>query len=151
MRRITPRSRALRQRGSSFHLNMTPLIDVTFLLLTYFMLASHYASAEKPDMQVPNPDQSQAIDRKLEDKIIINALYKAGAAGPDLMFGAIPVSSLDELIQQLQAAAQRNPTVEVLLRADRRVRYGQVRKIMEAVSAANLVKLQVVAELDEMP
>jgi biopolymer transport protein ExbD/biopolymer transport protein TolR len=151
MRRITPRSRALRPRGTAFQLNMTPLIDVTFLLLTYFMLASHYASAEKPDMLVPNPDQSQAIDRKLEEKIIINALYKNATAEPDLTFGAIPVASLDELIQQLQAAAQRDPAIEVVLRADRRVRYGQVRKIMEAISAANLVKLQVVAELGETP
>src|SRR5687768_17927013 len=133
MRSIRRQLRRYRQRGSSFHLNMTPLIDVTFLLLTYFMLATHYASAEKPDMQVPNPDQSVALDRKIEDKIIINVLYKTDSSEPSLMFGAVPVASLDELIQQLQAAAARDAKLEVILRADRRVLYGQVRKVMEAI------------------
>src|ERR1051325_11159935 len=95
-------------RPVSWQFNMTPLIDVTFLLLTYFMLASHYASAEKPDMNVPRPDQSQALDRKIEDKIIINALYKLDADNPDLTYGPIPVASMAELSDRLGELARRN-------------------------------------------
>jgi len=51
------------QRPSGWQFNMTPLIDVTFLLLTYFMLASHFASAEKPDLKLPRPDDSQAVQK----------------------------------------------------------------------------------------
>ena len=43
------------QRGLSLGANMTPLIDVTFLLLTFFMLASHFASAEKVEFSLPRP------------------------------------------------------------------------------------------------
>src|SRR2546426_11807916 len=100
------RYRSVRPVGWQF--NMTPLIDVTFLLLTYFMLASHYASAEKPDMSVPQPDRSQALDRKLDDKIIVNVIHHVGAE-PTLTFGPQPVASIEELSSRLAELAARSP------------------------------------------
>jgi biopolymer transport protein ExbD len=136
---------------SMWRFNMTPLIDVTFLLLTYFMLASHYASAEKPDMDVPRPDLSQALDRKLEDKIIVNLLYRGQSNPPELTYGPVPVASVEELSSRLGELAGRNPNVQVVLRADRRLKYGQVRQVMEIIASHRLSHLQVVAELGEAP
>jgi biopolymer transport protein ExbD len=127
---------------------MTPLIDVTFLLLTYFMLASHYASAEKPDLEVPQPDRSQAADRKFDEKIIVNVLHEPGGA-PTLMYGPIPMASIDELDGKLGELAQRNPQVQVMLRADKRIPYGYVRRIMQLLADRKLSHLQIVADLTE--
>ncbi len=127
---------------------MTPLIDVTFLLLTYFMLASHYASAEKPDMSLPRPHESLAEDRKVPDKIILNLLYNKETGEPDLMFGPVPVASWSELDARLGELARVNPKVDVILRGDRRVHYGSIRQVMEMVAANRLTRLQLVAELD---
>jgi biopolymer transport protein ExbD len=135
------------QRSSVWQFNMTPLIDVTFLLLTYFMLATHFASAERPDMKLPRPDDSQAVERLQENKIIINMLYNEKHPEPDLSFGSVAVGSMAELSERLTSLAERNPKIEVTLRADRRLRYGDVKKVMETVAASNLGKLQVVAEL----
>ncbi len=140
----------VRHAASGWNFNMTPLIDVTFLLLTYFMLASHYASAEKPDMHVPQPDMSQAVDRKLDEKIILNVLHEP-AGEPRLTFGPEDVASLSELGDRLTQLAARAPRTQVILRADRRVPYGYVRKIMELVAERRLVNLQIVAELTESP
>ena len=136
-------------RSPSFSFNMTPLIDVTFLLLTYFMLASHFASAEKPDMKLPHPDDSQAVAKQQDDKVIINMIYHGADQEPSLTFGAIPVASIDDLAARLHQVAAQNPRLEVTLRADRMVPYGHVRRVMEAVAAANLGSLKVVAETDE--
>ena len=140
-----------RNPQSMWRFNMTPLIDVTFLLLTYFMLASHYASAEKPDMDVPHPDLSQAIDRKLEDKVIINLLYEGQSAPPQLTYGPVQMASIEELSGRLDELAAHNPNVQVVLRADRRLKYGQVRQVMEVIASHRLSHLQVVAELGEAP
>lgn len=136
-------------KRSIWQFNMTPLIDVTFLLLTYFMLACHFASSEKPDMKLPTPDRSQAVERQLEDRIVINMLYAGDSAPPRLTFGAVEVASVAELSERLGALARGSPRVEVVLRADRRLKYGEVRGVMEAIAAANLGRLQVVAELDQ--
>jgi biopolymer transport protein ExbD len=137
-----------RNAATGWHFNMTPLIDVTFLLLTYFMLASHYSSAEKPDMTVPQPERSQAIDRKIDEKIIVNVLHHAQGE-PELTYGPVSMASMDELGDRLADLAQRNEKAEVILRADRRVPYGYVRRVMEMIAERKLVHLQIVAELTE--
>jgi len=137
------------QRASGWQFNMTPLIDVTFLLLTYFMLASHFASAEKPDLKLPKPDHSQAAEKIQENKIIINMLYRSDTSEPLLTFGPVAVASMAELSERMANLARLNPSVEVTLRADRRLRYGDVKKVMEMIASLNLGTLQVVAELGE--
>ncbi len=128
---------------------MTPMIDVTFLLLTFFMLASHFASAEKVDIDLPQPDDSQAVERRLRDKIIINVLYTGDLGGPDLRLGPMKVDSMAELDERLGELARVNPRAQVILRADRRLRYGLVRQVMEIVAARQLTRLQVVVELEQ--
>ena len=140
------------RRGSSaWQFNMTPLIDVTFLLLTYFMLASHYASAEKPDIALPKPYESQAQDRPLPEKVYVNVLFEGVNHEPALMLGPVRMGSMDELKERLNATGRLAPQTQVVLRADRHVRYGDVRQVMEAIAAANLPRLQVVAELEQHP
>ena len=137
-----------RDRTASGRINMTPLIDVTFLLLTFFMLASHFASAEKTDIDLPRPDDSQAVDRRLQEKIIINVLYRGERADPELRLGPMRVDSITTLDDRLGELARQNPRAQVILRADRRLPYGVVRQVMEIVAARKLTRLQVVAELD---
>jgi biopolymer transport protein ExbD len=140
-----------KRKGTAWHFNMTPLIDVTFLLLTYFMLASHYASAEKPDIALPKPYESQAQDRPLPEKVYVNVLYEGANREPALMLGPMRMASMDELKARLNATGRAVPQTQVVLRADRHVRYGDVRQVMEAIAAANLPRLQVVAELEQHP
>ena len=138
-----------KQSGAAgWRFNMTPLIDVTFLLLTYFMMASHYASAEKPDIALPKPHESQARDIAVPEKIYVNMLYAGRNAEATLMYGPLRMRSLQELRVMLNAAGRVGPQTQVILRADRNIPYGQVRQVMEAIAAANLPRLQVVAELE---
>lgn len=126
-------------------MNMTPLIDVTFLLLTFFMLASHFASSEKVEMALPRPDHNQAVDRKFRDRVVINLIFAGSDRAPAMTFGLMPVASIEELSDRLGEIAPANP--RIILRADRRLTYGEVRAVMELIAAHRLTKLQVVTEL----
>jgi len=125
------------------------MIDITFLLLTFFTLSSHFASAEKVELDLPRPDHSQAEDRRFPDKIIINLLYGGPGLPATLRLGAFDLPSTAELADHLVPLARHNPRTQVILRADRRLAFGQVRQVMETISAAGLSRLQVVAELGE--
>jgi biopolymer transport protein ExbD len=129
-------------------MNMTPLIDVTFLLLTFFMLATHFASAEKIDLDLPRPDDSQATEQRFPDRILINLLYQGDDQEPEIRLGPMQVDSLERLGQRLKELARINPQAQVILRADRRLGYGAVRSVMELVAANRLGNLQIVAELE---
>jgi len=136
-------------RGSTGRINMTPMIDVTFLLLTFFMLASHFASAEKVKLDLPRPDDNRAVDQRLEEKILINLLYRDDLVGPELRLGPMAVASLDDLADRLGVLARENPVAQVIVRADRRLAYGEVRRVMEIVADCELTRLQIVTELEE--
>ena len=133
------------QRVLSAGASMTPLIDVAFLLLTFFMLASHFASAEKVEMPLPRPDHNQAVDRKFRDRVVINLTFQGADREPALTFGPMAVASIEDLGDRLSEIAAGNP--QVILRADRRLKYGDVRQVMELIAAHRLTRLQVVTEL----
>jgi len=135
------------QHTLSLGINMAPMIDITFQLITFFMLASHFASAEKVEMNLPRPDHNQAIDHKFKDRIIINMTYAGPQREPGLTFGPLPVASMAELGDRLAEAAAVDPNARVILRADRRLTYGEVRQVMELIAAHRLTRLQVVTEL----
>lgn len=142
------RSTLLREsRSGSTAINMTPMIDITFLLLTFFTLSSHFASAEKVEIALPRPDHSQAVNQRFPDKVILNLVYQGAGAPAALKLGAFDLNTTEQLDQYLSPVARHNPLTPVILRADRRLSYGQVRRVMEAVSAVGLSRLQVVTEL----
>ncbi|MES9888895.1 MAG: biopolymer transporter ExbD, partial [Candidatus Sedimenticola sp. 6PFRAG1] len=41
------------RRRSSTVLNLTPLIDIVFLLLVFFMLTAHFIQEERIDIELP--------------------------------------------------------------------------------------------------
>lgn len=133
--------------GGNIGTNMTPMIDVTFLLLTFFMLASHFASEEKTAVDLPRPNDNQAVEQRFQDKIIISLVHQPDRPGPEIRLGPLRMSSMDELEMRLIELARGNPRAQVILRADRHLAYGVVREVMEIVSRQNLTRLQVVTEL----
>jgi biopolymer transport protein TolR len=133
--------------GGALMPNMTPMIDITFLLLTFFTLSSHFASAEKIELDLPRPDNNRAEERRFPDKVIINLIYTGEGMPAILRMGAFDLDSVPELAEHLAPVARHNAHTQVILRADRRLPFGQVRQVMETISAAGLSRLQVVAEL----
>ena len=126
---------------------MTPMIDVTFLLLTFFMVTSHFASAEKVNVELPHPDHNQSVEQKLIEKVIVNLEYGGENDEPVIRIGALAVESDLELVDRLRRVAAINPHAQVILRADRRLPYGPVRDVMRMVAEVNLTRLQIVTEL----
>ena len=80
--------RQSRQRRIGF--NMTPMIDVVFLLIIFFMLVSNFASAENVPMELPKPFKSQAKQVKLRDRVIINGQISESGATQSVWYRVGP-------------------------------------------------------------
>jgi biopolymer transport protein ExbD len=67
-------------RRSSHVPNMTPLIDIVFLLLVFFMLTSHFVQDDALNIQLPETESGEALDKEKSIEIVIDAsgqwLYK---------------------------------------------------------------------------
>jgi biopolymer transport protein ExbD len=93
-------------------LNLTPMIDVVFNLIIFFMVGTRFADMERQfDVQLPEVAHAQPLTAP-PDEIIIN-LFANGRvviAGRDLSFA--------ELRDELAAARSRYEEQAVLVRAD---------------------------------
>jgi biopolymer transport protein ExbD len=110
-------------------LSLTPLIDVVFLLLIFFLVATRFAQEDR-ELDVPLPDASEAKPLAVAPKEIFVNINREGqyfVDGREL--------AADELEDILVRAAINNPMHQsVVIRADKRVAFDYV------VQAINLCK-----------
>ena len=144
------RSRTTRFTGD-IRLNLTALVDVTMLLLTFFMVVNQFASAERVKMEIPTPDESLAQDKRIAESLVINILDRGANQPPGYQIGPIRVDSIAELSRQLAGAKRRTPQLEVVLRADKRLSYRQVRDVMELLGEHEIPRFQMVAKVGGQP
>ncbi len=52
--------------------NLTPLIDIVFLLLVFFMLTSHFVRDEVINIDLPEADSGEALDEPQQIEVVIN-------------------------------------------------------------------------------
>lgn len=97
-------------------LSMTPLIDVVFLLLIFFLVASRL-SQEDRELDIPLPSAANAMPMTVEPQELVVNIDQSGAI-------VVNNKTLDtEQFRRLLAQAVVNNPVgqAVLIRADRRV------------------------------
>lgn len=130
--------------------NLTPMIDVTFLLIIFFMLVSQITQSETDPIHIPRPTNSQARELKYENKLTITLLHDGGGGVGRYKVG----SRLAESVDQVRAIAEEcrrmaeaeGQRLDVIVRADRDIRYRHVRPLLEAIIKAGLEKVSIAAE-----
>ncbi len=125
------------ERLDELVLNLTPMIDVVFLLLIFFMVATTFLDPEK-EIELELPEAESALDVNMQlDEIVINVMRD----------GAFVVAGqrLDKqgLIETLQRRARRNPETPVTIRGDRLTHHEHVVAVMDACGTAGLFNLAV--------
>lgn len=138
---------------SSLVFNATPLVDVIFLLSIFFMLVTRFSSAEQVPMQLPKPEHSQARVSRMPERIVINCRLSNPADPTDstVLYSVGPnrPESLAMISDRLAVRRRESPNVSVVVRADRRIRYADVRALMRVIARNNVRLLNVVAHVAE--
>ena len=124
-----------RRRRNSAVLNLTPLIDIVFLLLVFFMLTSHFIEDQAIDIDLPKAKNgSEAIEKEFVE-VIINP------KGELLVDGrAVRPEHLEETLRgALHAPGARF----VRLRGDHEARLGLAVSVIDAARAAGAESLDI--------
>ena len=120
--------------------NLTPMIDVTFLLIIFFVLVSQIVEVENADLDLPRPREAASVLPGEQPRIVINVLRGAGGDAVGYRLSnqryMADTAGLEALARSLAAMYQQNPALGVNLRADRRTDYRWVEPVFQAVSAA---------------
>ena len=120
-----------RRRPEELEINLTPLIDVVFLLLIFFMVSTTFVQESKIELTLPesSKDAPQQEADTIEVAIDINNTYFV--AGKPLAEGDV-----ETLEQAIREAAQGLKDPSVVLSADDNTTYQAVIDVLDAARSA---------------
>jgi len=142
-------------------MNITPLIDVVFLLIIFFMLVNRIVAEETVEMIVPEVANPKTYELGEVEKIVVNVAPSPDRRGDNpLEFDGEPryvkvgqlrfgLDDLAGITDALNRAKARNPELEVNLRADAALYFETVQPIMSAITDAKIGRINLVAYLPD--
>ncbi len=124
-------------------INVTPLVDVCLVMLIIFMVVTPMLQ-KGVDVMLPQTNQPEkmpegqkqlTISIKQDGQVFVNQNWVPGA----------------NLEAELAKIHNQTPDKDVVIKGDRRLKYKQVRKLMQQVNEAGFSRVGVVAEKYQAP
>ncbi len=118
--------------------SLTPLIDIVFLLLVFFMLTAHFVKDQSLDISLPEAESAKSLDKEEALKIVLDN------SGHVLINKKhIAPSDLDKVIK---AMLQGRTNKQVILHGDEISELGLTVKVMDAARKAGAESLDIITE-----
>jgi biopolymer transport protein TolR len=118
-------------------INVTPLVDVMLVLLIIFMVT---APIIQQGVEVSLPSvKAQALPGK-EEQFVVSI-----TRGGDIYLNDTRMTP-DDLTTKLAAISKERPDIQVFLRADEQVAYGEVIRTMAAIKSAGIENVGMVTQ-----
>lgn len=126
-----------RPRGRRASISLTPLIDIVFILLVFFMLASNFMEWRAYDLGTP----VQTAAAGGGEGAMLVELRAAPQGGPAVLRLAGEQISVVELEQRLRTRLERVPDQRVLLRAGPDVPLQETVRVLDRLDSLGLQEL----------
>jgi biopolymer transport protein ExbD len=125
-------------------IDMTPMVDVAFLLLIFFMSTSQFDPPQKVPISLPDSHSNLKVP---ESDVLVLSISKDN----ELLWqiGKNPqqftdIASLEQLVQQER---RRNPRIRVAIKSDKDAEYGTMEDVMAIMQKTNTITFSLVTEL----
>ena len=119
--------------------NLTPMLDVVFILLIFFIVTASFV--KESGMDINRPDAATAV-RKERGNILV-AITPSGQIWIDRR--QIDVRAVRANIERLHA---ENPQGAVVIQADRDSKNGLLVEVMDAAKLAGVENISIAAEVE---
>jgi biopolymer transport protein ExbD len=150
----------IKKKRIGFKIDMTPMVDVAMLLLTFFMMTTVFRPDEATAIDLPS---SHAPFKMPETDVMIVTVNKEGRTflGVDAqtlrahLFGeanklrtAVEVdrTQLHDLLIQARIS---NPKLRTLVKADKDAPFGPVEDILDILRQVKITRFNLVTEMDK--
>ena len=127
-----------RKKSESVDLPLTPMIDIVFQLLIFFMVTAVFAITPGLDIKLPEADESEAPEK--ENLFIV--IDEQGAM--KLNHKTVTYASLKRELMEKRKILDN--TTMIVIQADKNVFHGQVVRVMDISKAAGIIDLVVATE-----
>ncbi len=150
----------IHKKRVGFKLDMTPMVDVGFLLLTFFMLTTQFKPSE--DIQITLPTSHSAFKIPPADVITLtigkdgqillgldSQILREALFGPAARLKASVSVQTSELTNLLIQARTRNPKLKTVIKADKDAEYGVIEDVMTILQKVNITRFNLVTDLEK--
>ena len=131
------------QETSAANVNLTPLIDMVFILLIFFMVTTIFREETGWPVELPRAEAGEEVNRELVSNVYINRV------------GQI---SIDDRLVEVKHIADimikrisDNPQLIVAFKTDTYADYGTVSDVMEELKEVNAVRVFFNNDVDALP
>jgi biopolymer transport protein ExbD len=130
-----------RPRKDDARIDITPLVDMVFLLLIFFMLSTTFIVTPGIKVNLPQSSAEKVTQEKNEVQVVITEDNK-------VFVESIPVDR-GELEDRLAEAARRDPKTLVIIKADAKSIHGKVVEVMDIAKQSGLNRLAIATQPEE--
>ena len=121
-------------------INVTPLVDVCLVLLIIFMVVTPLLQ-KGIAVQLPTTDNPDKKPENASQKLVT-----VGWATPPAYYLEADQLSKDNLQKHLEELYQRTPNAEIIIKADQRLKYGDVKEVMKMAKEAGFQNVGLIAD-----
>jgi biopolymer transport protein ExbD len=146
-------------------IDMTPMVDIAFLLLVFFMSTTQFKPPEEFPVSIPG---SHSEIKLPESDIVIITIPKenkvyltTGAANLDVKYGFISETETGQITSKEFSTLElpvtitnyrlHNPKVRIIVKADKEADYGLVEDVMAALQKNKMTRFHLITELETEP
>ncbi|MGA2868050.1 MAG: biopolymer transporter ExbD [Verrucomicrobiota bacterium] len=121
-------------------LNITPLLDLAFVLLVIFIITT-IPPVKDSDLKLPTASKHEKDPPRKANYISLQADGK-------LALNTLEISR-DDLLPKLISLRTDDPDLNIIVRGDARTKYKDIRAVLDLCQQANIVKVDLATEVEK--
>jgi biopolymer transport protein ExbD len=150
----------IKQKRIGIKMDMTPMVDVAFLLLTFFMLTTQFKPAEEVQIVLPSSHSAfklpevdvMTVTLSKDNRIFLgfDSQRMSGRIFGDenKLRAAIEVTT-KELPDMLIRARIANPKLRTVVKGDTQADYGLAEDVMNILQKTNITRFNLVTDMEK--
>ncbi len=150
----------IKKKRVGVKIDMTPMVDVAFLLLTFFMLTTQFKAPEEVEIELPSSHSAfklpesdiMIINVTKEGKIVLgldSQILRAKLFGEENKYRAgieVDPGNLGNLLIQARIS---NPKLRTVIKGDKNAPYGKIEDVMNTLQRAKISRFNLVKDLEK--
>ncbi len=126
--------------------DMTPMVDVAFLLLIFFMVTTVFRRPLAMEVNLPEPGATVEVP---ESNVMTVYIDRDESLFVKMGKGGIEPITWQDLRPNLQAAEKANPDIIILVKINRQARYEPMVDMMDTLEDAGMERFSMVPMKDQ--
>jgi biopolymer transport protein ExbD len=113
-------------------INVTPLVDVTLVLLIVFMVTAKIIVSQGMPMDLPKAASGEEVQNVFSVELTVDGKTRVDS---------MAVASDDSISELAKQAKSKNKDVRAVIRADKKVEHGRVIRVLDLLKQAGVAKI----------